>query len=156
MCAHCTCLCSHSMSWPTPLCLGATKGSSTQHSNCNVIAQRPTGLREVHSYWYIQTNMPIPSEQIWKCNPENAEPVDDCLRAACLGLHFDSAELWRKDSNYKGCTKFTFLRQYSAVPLRDGLEEMPLESAGSSASRTKATHGLCKLVSGEGGAMGYV
>ena len=94
--------------------------------------------------------MPIPSEQLWKATPESAEAVDDCLRAACVGLHFDSAELWRKDTNYNGQTKYNFVRQFTAAHWDSSSpdDENPLETVGrDSPGRNKTTTtSLAKLV----------
>jgi len=78
----------------------------------------------------------------------NAEAVDGCLSAACQGLEFDCAEIWRRDSVAANPnSKFSCLRVFVQPKISPtGDPEVPSMGTWEFVNKTKA-HSLSPLVS---------
>ena len=57
--------------------------------------------------------MPLRVDHLLQASPKSAECMDGCLAAACGGLKFDFAEVWKREP--PGGTKVTCIRQYFAA-----------------------------------------
>lgn len=86
----------------------------------------------------VAQEMPVRTDHLLHTTPKNADAVNASLAAACRGLRFSLAEIWKKESEAESNdeVRFSFVWKYITPHMEDGGNPLGLQEGEEAATTT--------------------